>query len=145
MSSPLGSLTIFEDNGAIVVLEWGRTDSTQATPLLEKAKAQLNEYFDGRRTAFDLPLSPQGTAFQRSVWRQLSKIPFAAAHTYGEVARAVGSGPRAVGGACGKNPIPIIIPCHRVVGAGGKLTGYSGGDGLKSKEMLLRLEGYAGA
>jgi len=140
MTSPLGALTIFEDKGAIVALEWGRADNASSTPLLEKAKAQLNDYFDGKRTAFDLPLLPRGTPFQRSVWKQLSKIPFGAARTYGEVAKSVHSAPRAVGGACGKNPIPIIIPCHRVLGQGGKLTGYSGGDGVKSKQALLRLE-----
>jgi len=140
MTSPLGALTIFEDEGAIVALEWGRADNASSTPLLEKAKAQLNDYFDGKRTTFDLPLSPRGTPFQRSVWKQLSKIPFGAARTYGEVAKSVHSAPRAVGGACGKNPIPIIIPCHRVLGQGGKLTGYSGGDGVKSKQALLRLE-----
>lgn len=146
MTSPLGALTIFEDEsvpgGAIVALEWGRADNTSSTPLLEKAKAQLNDYFDGKRTSFDLPLSPRGTPFQRSVWKQLSKIPFGAARTYGEVAKSVHSAPRAIGGACGKNPIPIIIPCHRVLGRGGKLTGYSGGGGIKSKQALLRLEKY---
>ena len=100
MTSPLGSLTFFEDEGAIVALEWGRTakgsGGTKATPLLEKAKAQLNEYFDSARTTFDLPLSPRGTPFQRSVWKQLSKIPFAKARTYGDVAKSVHSAPRAL-------------------------------------------------
>jgi len=140
ITSPLGPLTIFEDEGAIVALEWGRADSASSTPLLEKTKAQLNDYFDGKRTSFDLPLLPRGTPFQRSVWKQLSKIPFGAVRTYGEVAKSVHSAPRAIGGACSKNPIPIIIPCHRVLGQGEKLTGYSGGDGIKSKQALLRLE-----
>jgi len=140
ITSPLGPLTIFEDEGAIVALEWGRADNASSTPLLEKTKAQLNDYFDGNRTSFDLPLSPRGTPFQRSVWKQLSKIPFGAVRTYGEVAKSVHSAPRAIGGACSKNPIPIIIPCHRVLGQGEKLTGYSGGDGIKSKQALLRLE-----
>jgi len=142
LNSPLGPLSVFEDGGAIVALEWGRANGGASSPLLKKAKTQLNAYFDGKLKRFDLPLAPAGTAFQRKVWKQLSKIPFGQVRSYGDVARAVSSAPRAVGGACGRNPLPIIIPCHRVLGRRGALTGYSGGSGIRSKEALLRLEGY---
>ncbi len=141
MSSPLGPLTLFEEAGAIVALEWGRAATSKATPLLEETRDQLNAYFDGKLKNFDLPLRPAGSAFQRAVWGQLTRIPFGRARSYGDIAKAISSASRAVGGACGKNPIPIIIPCHRVVGKGGKLTGYSGGDGVSAKKALLDLEG----
>ena len=143
--SPLGPLTVFEDGGAIVAIEWGRGPEPGATPLLEEAGAQIDAYFDGRLTAFDLPLRPAGNAFRQAVWQQMRKIPYGHTRTYGELARSLGSAPRPVGGACGRNPIPIVIPCHRVIGAGGRMTGYSGGAGIETKRALLRLEGAAGA
>ena len=143
VNSPLGPLTLFEDAGALVVLEWGRAPSSAASPLLHQAKAQLDEYFAGRRTVFDLPLQPHGTPFQKSLWQHLLDIPYGQVLTYGALAARMGTAPRPVGGACGRNPIPIIIPCHRVVGAGGRLTGYSGGEGVDTKRALLRLEGIA--
>jgi len=145
MNSPVGPLTILEEGGAIVVLEWGRADSPEPqiqTDLLEKARSQLNEFFDGKRKDFFLPLAPKGSVFQCAVWGRLSRIPYGSAQTYGDIAKAMESSPRAVGGACGRNPIPIIIPCHRVVAMGGKLGGFSGGSGLVTKKVLLRLEGY---
>jgi methylated-DNA-[protein]-cysteine S-methyltransferase len=141
MNSPLGPLTIFEEDGAIVALEWGRVENPDPTPLLEKARDQLNDYFDGSRRDFDLPLEPRGSPFQCAVWDRMRRIPFGQARSYGDIASQLGTAPRAVGGACGRNPIPIIIPCHRVVGKGGSLTGYSGGDGIDAKRALLRLEG----
>ena len=141
MNSPLGPLTIFEEDGAIVALEWGRAENPDPTPLLEKARNQLNDYFDGSRRDFDLPLEPRGSPFQCAVWDRMRRIPFGQARSYGDIASQLGTAPRAVGGACGRNPIPIIIPCHRVVGKGGSLTGYSGGDGIDAKRALLRLEG----
>ncbi len=143
MNSPLGPLTLFEEDGAIVALEWGRADDAEPTPLLEETQAQLNAYFDGTRKEFNLPLRPAGSTFQRAVWDQLARIPFGRAKSYGDIAKTLSSASRAIGGACGKNPIPIIIPCHRVVGKDGKLTGYSGGDGVRSKKALLDLEGYS--
>ncbi len=143
LNSPFGPLSLFEDAGTLVALEWGRTPDKQPSPLLEEAGRQLNAYFDGGLKDFDLPLAPGGTFFQRSVWDQLRRIPFGAVRSYGDIATALSSAPRAVGGACGRNPIPIIIPCHRVVGSGGWLGGYSGGDGLKTKTALLRLEGHS--
>ncbi len=108
---------------------------------LTAAMSQLREYFAGSREAFSLPLDVSGTAFQRAVWSQVMRIPYGATVTYGDIAQLVGKpkASRAVGRAVGANPVPIIIPCHRVVGAGGALTGF--GSGLDVKEMLLRLEG----
>jgi methylated-DNA-[protein]-cysteine S-methyltransferase len=110
-------------------------------PLLKRAMRQLDEYFAGKRQAFDLPVSPQGTEFQRRVWKALGKIDSGKTSTYGELATKLGVGKaaRAVGAAVGRNPISIMIPCHRVVGANGRLTGYAGG--LKRKASLLALEG----
>ena len=105
-----------------------------------KAKTELTEYFAGQRKSFDLPLEPKGTAFQQSVWRALCEIPYGETVSYGQIAERIGNKKacRAVGMANNRNPIAIIIPCHRVIGAGGKLTGYAGG--LDKKEFLLELE-----
>lgn len=138
--SPVGEITVSEEDGAIVSLDWGWASQNKSTPLLRKAKQQLDAYFDGKATTFDLPLNPTGTAFQQRVWRALSKIPYGRTKTYGDVAKTLGSASRAVGGACGANHIPIIIPCHRVLAANGKLGGYSGDGGLDTKTALLKLE-----
>ncbi len=143
LHSPVGALTVFEDVGAVVVLEWGRAPAAGTTPLLDEAKRQLDAYFAGRLTVFDLPLRPRGTPFQEDLWRRLSKIPYGQVLAYGALAARMKSAPRAVGGACGRNPIPIVIPCHRVVAAGGRLGGFSGGTGIDTKRALLRLEGIA--
>jgi methylated-DNA-[protein]-cysteine S-methyltransferase len=109
-------------------------------PHLTRAVAQLNEYFAGRRTAFDLPLDPHGTPFQQQVWEQLLAIPYGETRSYLDLARKLGNpnATRAVGAANGRNPISIIVPCHRVIGSSGKLTGFAGG--LEIKERLLNLE-----
>lgn len=110
-----------------------------------EVKAQLAAYFDGELKDFDLPLAPTGTPFQLAVWAELMRIPYGATTSYGEIARALGKSPvasRAVGTANGSNPIPVIVPCHRVIGADGGLTGYGGG--LERKLSLLRIEGSAG-
>ena len=123
-------------------MEAGISDATcQDTPLLLEAKRQLEEYFAGLRAAFSLPLAPEGTDFQKAVWRELENIPYGETRTYGQIARALGNpkASRAVGMANHKNPVAIMIPCHRVIGADGSLTGYAGG--LDIKETLLRLEG----
>jgi methylated-DNA-[protein]-cysteine S-methyltransferase len=142
LHSSTGELTVFEEDGTLVAVEWGRGTSPNDAPtdLLQDAKRQLQEYFDGTRQEFDLPLRPAGTDFQRAVWQCMIEIPYGEARTYGDLAHDLDSAPRAVGGACGRNPIPIIIPCHRVVGAGGKLTGFSGGEGVDTKKLLLGLE-----
>ncbi len=110
---------------------------------LQNVRNQLQEYFAGKRQAFELELDAGGTAFQRRVWQKLCQIPFGETATYGELAKQLGNAnaSRAVGMANGKNPIAIVVPCHRVIGANGTLTGYAGG--LENKEMLLRLEGIA--
>ncbi|NVK18691.1 MAG: methylated-DNA--[protein]-cysteine S-methyltransferase [Methylocystaceae bacterium] len=138
--SPVGTLSLFEDEGKIVVLEWGQAPKGIETPLLKEAKTQLSAYFSGKLRQFDLPLDPMGTGHQKKVWSIMGDIPFGQTLTYGEIAKQINSSPRAVGGACAKNPIPILIPCHRVMGAHGKLTGFSGGEGVETKIQLLRME-----
>jgi methylated-DNA-[protein]-cysteine S-methyltransferase len=141
LHSPVGDLTVSEEDGVIVSLDWGWGAHQQESPVLREACRQLNGYFDGELTDFDLPLAPQGTVFHVRVWQQLSAIPYGVTWTYGAVANALQSGPRPVGTACGRNPIPIIIPCHRVLAAGGRMGGYSGEGGLDTKRHLLVLEG----
>jgi methylated-DNA-[protein]-cysteine S-methyltransferase len=138
--SPLGPLTLTEQDGAITALDWGWSREAEETGLLCLAREQLGEYFDGTRPAFNLPLAPAGTSFQRAVWQHLCDIPYGSTESYGSVARGIGTAARAIGGACAQNPIPILIPCHRVLGANGALGGYSGGEGIDSKQYLLRLE-----
>ena len=115
-------------------------DAPETPPILRRAAAQLAEYFAGTRTRFELPLAPVGTDFQRRVWAATSAIPFGETATYGEIARKIGvpTGSRAVGGALNRNPICIVVPCHRVVGSSGRLTGYDGG--VDRKAFLLTLE-----
>ena len=128
------------DRSAAVRPEWPRREG-----LFPAAAGQLAEYFAGERTEFDLPLAPVGTRFQLAVWEELARIPFGKTVSYGQVAAALGKSPvasRAVGLANGRNPISIIVPCHRVIGASGGLTGYGGG--LDRKLNLLKLEGSAG-
>ena len=138
--SPLGLLAAFEEDGAIVRLRWGK-GANDSSPLLDAARAQLTDYFAGRLQTFDLPVAPKGSDFERAVWAELTRIPYGRTLTYGDLAARVDGVARAVGGACGTNPIPIIIPCHRVVGGSGALTGYSGAGGVHTKQILLELEG----
>jgi methylated-DNA-[protein]-cysteine S-methyltransferase len=143
INSPVGALTLFEFDGQIVALDWGFIDDMETSPILEEAKRQLTAYFAGRLSTFDLPLAPDGTEFQKAVWDAMCKIPSGKTATYKELAAAAGS-PKAyqsVGTACGLNPIPIIIPCHRVIATGAKPGGYSGQGGLETKQALLRIEG----
>lgn len=141
LHTPLGDLTVSEENGAIVALDWGRGRDQTETSLLRRACEQLQDYFDGARTDFDLPLAPHGTDFQKRVWAALRTIPAGQTRSYAEIARQVGCrAPRAIGQANGANPIPILIPCHRVVAADGSLGGYSGGEGEATKRYLLGLE-----
>ena len=140
LHSPVGDLTVSEENGAIVALDWGWGRDQDTTPLLRRTRDQLNAYFDGDATDFDLPLEPAGSPFQRRVWTAMCEIPAGGTETYGSLADRIDGIARAVGTACGRNPIPIIIPCHRVVAANG-LGGYSGDGGLETKVALLRLEG----
>lgn len=141
IATPLGPVTVFEEDGAIVVVEFGRAPGGEETPLLSHARAQLDAYFDGQFRRFSLPLRPKGSEFHQRAWGALCAIPYGETRTYGDIARMIGSTARAVGGACAANPIPIFIPCHRVIGTGGRMTGYSGGEGIETKLALLRLEG----
>ena len=141
MHSPVGDLSVSEENGVIVSLDWGWGRDQEKTPVLKEAIRQLNEYFDGRLKEFNLPLGPMGTQFQENVWSQMNEIPYGKVRTYADIAKRLKSSARAVGGACGRNLIPILIPCHRVVAANGGLGGYSGDGGLQTKTALLTLEG----
>lgn len=143
LHTPLGEVTISEDGGDIVALDWGRGRDQEATPLLCQARDQLQAYFDGKRMSFDLPLAPEGSDFQKRVWAALCAIPPGETRSYADIARTIGSAPRAVGGANGANPIPLFIPCHRVIAADGSLGGYSGGDGPATKRYLLDHESRA--
>jgi len=148
LSSPVGRLTLVGEGDDLVGLYFDkdplaatmRAGAVKDDGRLRPAVTQLQEYFAGERTRFDLSLVPPGTAFQKKVWDALRRIPFGATATYGEIARAIGrpDASRAVGGANHRNPIAIIIPCHRVIGADGTMTGYGGG--LPRKRILLDLE-----
>lgn len=157
VDSPVGPLVILVDgHGALLRIDfthlhppgeilaaleeegWRPEESPEHTAAVCQ---QLAEYFSGARQGFDLPLAPEGTEFQRRVWEELSRIPFGETRNYGEIAQAIGNpkASRAVGAANGRNPIPIVVPCHRVIGADGSLTGFGGG--LETKQRLLALEG----
>ncbi|SPF79951.1 methylated-DNA--[protein]-cysteine S-methyltransferase [Pseudoprimorskyibacter insulae] len=140
-NSPLGPLTLAETNGAITRLTWG-TAPNDPTPLLTEAAAQLDAYFNGQRTSFDLPLAPHGSDLQIATCQAMCAIPFGETRTYGDLAKALGKPAQAIGQACGGNPIPILIPCHRVLSATG-LGGFSGGTGIETKIWLLKHEGAA--
>ena len=143
VKSPLGDLMLFADDSAIIVLEFGNGPTGDSSPLLKEAGSQLVAYFEGKLKVFDLPLNARGTDFQKSVWELMLEIPYGSTRSYGEVANDLNSAPRAVGGACGKNPIPIIVPCHRILAANKGIGGFSGGTGTDTKIALLRLEGAA--
>jgi len=154
MDSPVGRITIAAEDGAITRLYWelpghegvrggsaypdcltGNCDS-----LLKRAAEQVKDYFDGTRTDFDLPLCPAGSEFQKAVWDRMLAIPLGDTNTYGDIARKLGTPAQPVGQACGANPIPIIIPCHRVVASDGTLGGFSGDGGVETKVQLLKHE-----
>ena len=144
--SPIGTLRLVSDGEAITHLEF-ETNKYPAPKyprgsdkIIEQAKEELDAYFAGRLKDFKVPVRPQGTPFQEAAWKALSKIPYGVTRSYGEQARAVGKpkAVRAIGAANGRNPIPIIIPCHRVIGADGSLTGFGGG--VETKQFLLELE-----
>ena len=142
MHTPHGDLTIFDDDkGSLVALDWGWAHAQEKTDVLLEAKRQLDLYFDGELTEFNLPLAPDGTAFQKRVWGAINKIAYGQTQSYGEIATQINSAAQAVGNACGANPIPIIQPCHRVLAAGGKIGGYSGEGGAETKIAFLALEG----
>jgi len=140
LHAPIGALTISQQDDHIVALDWGWGRDQQPTPLLMQVRNRLQAYFDGAEVAFDdVPMSPAGTAYRQRVWAELRRIPRGTTISYQEIARRAGGSPRSVGQANGANPIPILIPCHRVVAAMG-LGGYSGEGGLAVKRHLLELE-----
>lgn len=145
VESPVGRLALEADGDTLTGVRWtsetGRAKDGDATPVLREAERQLDRYFGRKLRRFDLPLAARGTPFQQSVWKMMSAIPFGETATYGGMAAALGSGPRAVGMACGRNPLPIVVPCHRVLGSGGREGGFSGGQGLPTKRQLLAFEG----
>ena len=141
MDTPVGQITIVSDGENLTELCFGNhRQNFDSCPVLVETARQLTEYFAGVRREFSLPLKPEGTAFQRSVWTALQSIPYGSTASYGEIAAKIGNprACRAVGGANNRNPIAIIVPCHRVMGARGDLTGYAGG--LERKIRLLELE-----
>ena len=143
VQTPLGGMELVSDGTALVracFVEQTDTGTSETDEIEQLAAQQLREYFDGQRTEFTVPLKPSGTPFQRMVWEQLEHIPYGQTISYGEVAAAIGKpqAARAVGMACGRNPIWIFLPCHRVVGRNGELTGYAGG--LMRKRWLLDWE-----
>lgn len=147
LPSPLGDITLELDGDALVRLSIHdgpavSSDSAPEHPVLAQVVKQLTEYFDGRRQDFEVPVSLEGTAFQLDIWQTLVDIPYGHTLSYGELGAAAGhpGSARAVGGAVGANPIPIIVPCHRVMGANGAITGYSGGSGIPTKQWLLDKE-----
>lgn len=135
-----GRLAVTETAGAITAVSWDGAAEGKPGPLLREAVAQLAAYDAGRLEVFDLPLRVGGSEFQQAVCAAMLSIPFGYTRTYGEIATQLGQSAQAVGRACGGNPIPVIIPCHRVMGARG-LTGFSGGQGVETKVALLRHEG----
>lgn len=136
--SLLGPITIFEEGGKIISLLFSYSEHSDSSPLLEKAKEEIEEYFQGKRKTFDLPLDAKGTEFQKRVWKELLDIRYGETLSYGEIGDRIGTKAyRAIGNACGKNPIPILIPCHRVVGKD-NIGGFSLGLDLKRK--LLDME-----
>lgn len=148
LPTPLGKLRLLSDGQALRAIEFeGRyshadvVQSHDADPILQRAAQQLGEYFSTARTTFDLPLDAGGTLFQNEVWQALREIPYGEVRSYSDIARRIGreKAVRAVGAANGRNPLPIVVPCHRVIGSNGSLTGFAGG--LDAKTLLLNLEG----
>lgn len=143
LDTPFGPLTVAEDDGAITRVTWGHAARQDDSALLHRAVTQLRGYAEGTRNTFDLPLRITGGTFQQAVCAAIAAIPHGEIRTYGEIARDLDASAQAVGRACGGNPIPVIIPCHRVMGAKG-LIGFSGGQGVETKVALLRHERAAG-
>jgi methylated-DNA-[protein]-cysteine S-methyltransferase len=143
VDSPVGGLEVEATGDAIIAVHWSDdvANMPPVTGLLAEARQQLDAYFARRLNVFDLPLAPAGSPFERDVWRQMCDIPYGETMTYGAMADAVGGVARAVGTACGSNPIPVIIPCHRVLGAGNRMVGYSGRGRVETKRWLLVHEG----
>ncbi|MDH3706004.1 MAG: methylated-DNA--[protein]-cysteine S-methyltransferase [Acidimicrobiia bacterium] len=151
VDTPIGRLRLVADDDKLVAVLWPdedpgtrglepRAGGAGGHPVLDRTARQLDEYFSGRRTTFDLPLAPDGTDFQRQAWTALRAIPYGETRTYAQQAEAIGrpTAVRAIGAANGRNPLPVVVPCHRVIGADGSLTGFAGG--VDAKRFLLDLE-----
>jgi methylated-DNA-[protein]-cysteine S-methyltransferase len=147
-TTPVGVLALWSNGEAIIKVSWQENDTDaiidDPDPVFREAAREIAAYFDGSLRNFSVATSFQGSSLQTGVWNAMTKIPFGSVLTYGDVARIVGSEPQAVGPACGQNPIPVIVPCHRIVGATGKLVGFSGGKGIETKAYLLDHESGQG-
>lgn len=143
INTPTGPFEIIETEGKITSATWRSCDAQDDTPLLRRAADQVTAYFSGKLRDFDLPMQVAGSPFQQQVCTQIAAIPYGDTVTYGEIAKTLGAPAQAVGRGCGGNPIPLFIPCHRVLGATG-LGGFSGGSGVETKVWLLRHEGAGG-
>lgn len=146
LDTPVGRLRAVSDGTALIRVTW-LADGEPPMPAADgddvsrETIRQLDAYFRSALTTFDLPVAFRGgSAFERAVWEGMRAIPYGETWTYGELAARTGGVARAVGGACGRNPVPVVVPCHRVVGSSGRLVGFSGGDGIESKQRLLDLE-----
>ena len=141
LHTPVGDLTVTDEDGVIVSVDWGWGRDQAETPLLRQTCDRLQDYFDGAPVDFgDLPIAQSGTPYRQRVWAQLRRIPRGQVVTYAELAAAAGGAPRSAGQANGANHVPILVPCHRVIASGGRIGGYSGGDGVPTKRLLLGLE-----
>lgn len=151
LDTPVGRLSVDSNGQAITKVRWVAPDAGDpragdGDPIAEEARRQLGAYFDRRLKVFDLPLLPNGTEAEKAIWQIMRRIPYGGTMTYGDMTVAVGGDPktgdaRDIGKACGANPIPVIIPCHRVMAAGGRMGGYSGRGGTETKRKLLAFEG----
>ena len=143
--SPIGFINLTADGDSIIEVTMTKNPgpSTGSAKVLKEAQKQLTEYFKGKRKELTFKHEARGTKFQQSVWNEIAKVPYGEVVSYAEIAREIGKpqASRAVGGAVGSNPVPLVIGCHRVLGASGRITGYSGGEGLPTKRWLLNLEG----
>ncbi|HYC65615.1 MAG TPA: methylated-DNA--[protein]-cysteine S-methyltransferase [Reyranellaceae bacterium] len=148
VETPIGRLALEAEGDRLVGTWWAspgerasKANPAKPAPVLREAARQVDRYFRRKLKRFDLPIEMRGTEHQKRVWSMMREIPFGGIATYGGIAAAISSAPRAVGTACGRNPLPVIVPCHRVLGSGGTIGGYSGGRGLATKRDLLALEG----
>ena len=142
VETTVGLLTIGELNSEIVSIRWSEKKYNQSSYLLKKTSDQVLEFLDKKRKKFEIPINPAGTNNQKKIWNALLKINYGSVKSYLSIAKSISSHPRVIAKACATNPIPIIIPCHRVISNSGKISGYSGGKGRETKLKLLEIEGY---
>lgn len=144
IETPIGPISVYAKGNALVYLRMTQPAEPKygESAVVEQALTQLSQFFKGERKEFSVPMQATGTEFQKAVWDEIAKIPFGETRSYGQIAQNIGNpaASRAVGGAVGANPFAIIVPCHRVMGASGKITGFSGGEGIPTKRWLLKFE-----